>query len=101
MNENYSTWRDVPESLWGWHLTRHARERIVERGFRRQQIERALLRPRTRYPSSGHGAGCWIYKSEPVALAVHEDSRVVITVLLASWGRWSDDDARRANGAAA
>ena len=40
----------------------------------------------------------WVHQRGHLSVVVVRETRVVITVLLRSWAKWTDDDARSANG---
>lgn len=101
MNSENPQWFDVPATLGTWKLTRHAREQIANRGFRLEDVAATCQLPEQRYTSYDYGPNRWVYQRGHVALAVDPSTRTVITVLLRSYGSWTDDDARRANGFAA
>jgi len=91
-------WRDLPEVVDGWRLSRHARQAIVDRGFRLEDVRAALSDPRQTYTAFDYGFDRWVYQRDHLSVVVVRETRVVITVLLRSWAKWTDDDARSANG---
>lgn len=96
----YDTWQSVPEMIAGWQLSRHAREAMADRGFTREAVTAVLSDSRQTYPVEHYGRGRWLYQRDHVTAAVDRDNRGVITLLLRSYSRWNDVDARRANGLA-
>jgi hypothetical protein len=82
----------------GWRLTGHARRAALRRGFSVAEILLAASTPHVRYTSYGYGEGREIRQRDDLAVAVHEPSRTIITVL---WHRpipWTDADVLQARG---
>lgn len=89
---------NIPDAAGGWRFTRHAREKIAERGFDVGDVVAACNQPEQRYTAYPYGPNRWVYQRGRVAVAVDPTSRAVITVLLREGEAWDDEDARRANG---
>jgi hypothetical protein len=78
----------------GWKLTGHARRAAAERGFDLRDVLMAAASPEVRYTAYDYGIDREIRQRGDLAVAVHEPSRTVITVLWRHQERWTDQEAR-------
>lgn len=74
---------DFPAASHEWRLTRHARERLQERGpvfgFTALDVMLACVHPEIR-TASAEKAGVWLYRRGPVIVTLNPEIKMVLTV---------------------
>ncbi len=93
-----STTRNLTQTR-GWRVAGHARTATTRRGFAMQDVLLAAVAPDLTYTQENYGPGRAIHRRGNIAVAVHEPTRTVITVLLNSAEEWDDADCRAAGAA--
>ncbi len=85
---------DLLHATIGWRLTSHARRAAAARQYSTREILLAIADPEVSYTSYDYGSNRMVHKRGDLAVVADHGSQVVITVLLNSYERWTDDDAR-------
>lgn len=71
--------KSLPE---GWHVTKHATEKIVERGVRPDEVVDAIEHRQLRTPDEKGRPGCEVWWRDEVGVVVNPKEKRIITVLL-------------------
>lgn len=74
----------------GWHITGHARNAAANRQVTIRDILEVIAAPEVTYTASHYGDGRYVYQRGIIALAVHQATRAVLTVLWRTSEDWDD-----------
>lgn len=78
-----------------WRLTWHARQTAARRKVSLAEVLAVIDQPEVSYAQPQRGASIRICQRGSLAVVINVVERSVITVLLRSQSRWTDEDVRR------
>lgn len=73
----------------GWYLSRHALDRMSERGFSEAEVAAALTEPEIVYCQEAYGPGRQVRQYGRIGVVVDPVRRTVITVVFRSPASWA------------
>lgn len=74
----------------GWRITEHARGAAARRHVTIREILEVIAAPEVTYTASNYGDGRYVYQRGMIALAVHQATKAVLTVLWRTTEDWDD-----------